>query len=107
MPIVGGRAALEAIVGPVAAYEVDGADAAPPDVAAAPEHAVPPSPVPLAGQAAQLAALRQRLDAVRPRRSWAERQIDWYACEVAARAAAGMPGAEWQAWRAQVQMAAG
>jgi hypothetical protein len=61
--------------------------------------------VPLADQTARLATLRQRLDAVRPRRSWAERQIDWHACEVAARAAAVLPGAEWQEWRATARAA--
>jgi hypothetical protein len=97
VPVDGGRAALEAIVGPVAAYQVDGAEAGPPDV----------PPVSLAAQRARLAALAQRLDDVRPRREWGVRALDWHACEIAARAAAGLPGAEWQAWRARVQMVAG
>jgi hypothetical protein len=105
VPVDGGRAALEEIVGPVTAYQVDGADAAPPNVAAAPEHAVPPSPVPLAFQAAQLVALAQRLDAARPRRSWGERLMDWQAHQTAARMAAGLSREEWQEWRAMVPAA--
>jgi hypothetical protein len=97
VPIEGGRAALEAIIGPVAAYEVEDAEAGPPDV----------PPVSLAVQRARLAALGQRLDDVRPRRGWGVRALDWRACEIAARAAAGLPGAEWRAWRDQVRMVAG
>jgi len=61
--------------------------------------------VPLAVQRARLAALVQRLEVVRPRRSWDERLVDWHACEIAARVAATLPGPEWQAWRDQVQAA--
>jgi hypothetical protein len=97
VPVAGGRAALEAIVGPVAAYEVEDAGAAPPDV----------PPVALAVQRARLAALGQRLEDVRPRRQWGVRALDWNACEIAARAAAGLPGVEWREWRARVRMVAG
>jgi hypothetical protein len=96
VPIGGGRAALEAIIGPVAAYEVEDAEAGPPVV----------TPVSLAVQRVRLAALGQRLDDVRPRREWGVRALDWLACEIAARAAAGLPGAEWRAWRDQVRMVA-
>ena len=94
VPVDGGRAALEAIVGPVAAYEVEGVDAAPQVVPAV-------SP---AAQRVRLAALAQRLDDVRPRREWGVRDLDWRACEIAARAAAALPGAKWREWRDQVQM---
>jgi hypothetical protein len=94
VPIGGSRAALEAIVGPVAAYEVEGVDAAPQVVPAV-------SP---AAQRVRLAALAQRLDDVRPRREWGVRDLDWRACEIAARAAAALPGAKWREWRDQVQM---
>jgi hypothetical protein len=97
VPVDGGRAALEAIVGPVVAYQVDDADAAPPDAPA----------VSLAVQRVRLAALAQRLDAARPHRQWGVRELDWRACEIAARAAAGLPGAEWQEWRDRVRMVAG
>jgi hypothetical protein len=93
VPVDGGRAALEAIVGPVVAYEV--------------EHAVAASPVLLTVQRARLADLAQRFEVVRPRRSWDERLVDWQACESAAWAAATLPGPKWQAWRDQVQMVAG
>jgi hypothetical protein len=96
VPVEGGRAALEAIVGPVTAYEVEDAEAGPPDVPA----------VPLAVQRARLAALGQRLVDVRPRREWGVRDLDWRACEIAARAAAGLASAEWRAWRDQVRMVA-
>jgi hypothetical protein len=81
----------------VAAYEVDGADTALQDVPA----------VSLAAQRARLAALAQRLEDVRPRKQWGVRALDWNACESAARAAAVLPGAEWQEWHARVQMVAG
>jgi hypothetical protein len=84
VPAEGSREPLEAIAGPVMAYEVDGADTAPPDV----------PPVPPAVQRARLAALSQRLDDARPRRKWGVRALDWNACEIAARAAAGLPDAE-------------
>jgi hypothetical protein len=111
VPIAGGRAALEAIVGPVTAYQVDGADAAE-EPAGFPHDRQPAFPAfqrseveaTVRLQRARLAALGQRLDDVRPRRQWGVRDLDWQACEIAARAAAGLPGAEWQEWRARVRM---
>jgi hypothetical protein len=96
VPVAGGRAALEEIIGPVTAYEVDGADAGPQDV----------PPVSLPAQRARLAALAQRLEDGRPRRQWGVRDLDWRACEIAARASAGLPGAKWREWRDQVRMVA-
>jgi hypothetical protein len=83
VPIDGGRAALEAIIGPVVAYEVDGADAAEAP-AGFPHDRQPAFPAfqrseveaSVRLQRAQLAALAQRLDAVRPKRTWGIRQID-------------------------------
>jgi hypothetical protein len=89
VPIDDGRAALEAIIGPVTAYEVEDAEAGPPDV----------PPVLLAVQRVRLAALGQRLEDVRPKPVWGIRQMDWLAHQAAARAAAGLSRAEWLAWR--------
>ena len=35
------------------------------------------------------------------------RALDWNACEIAAQAAAGLPGVEWREWRDQVRMVVG
>lgn len=87
--------------------------------AMAKHYAAPPAPCPwrpgdpdplrdglLAGwrvsRSGRLAAAAQRLEAGRPRQAWGVRKIDWQAWEDAARAAAGLPGGEWVAWRATV-----
>jgi hypothetical protein len=108
-----GRAALEALIGPLSAYEEIVAEpAVQPLPAAAPADDVVDAPPPLAlvpvypaVQRAQLAALRQRLDAVRPKRTWGIRQIDWGAWETEARAAATLSRANWLAWRATTRAA--
>jgi len=94
VPVEGSRAALEAIVGPVAAYEVNAADAT---IA----HVLQGS---VATQRVRLIAVAQRLEDVKPRREWGVRSLDWEACVIAARAAAALPGAEWQEWRARVRI---
>ena len=99
VPLECGRAALEALIGPLSAYEAIVAEqvAQPPaepaaDVVDAPAPPLRPSlalvPVSPAVQRARLAALRQRLDAVQPKPAWGIRQIDWRAWETEARAAA-------------------
>lgn len=106
VPLEGGQAALEAIVGPVVAYQALAAEQAP-SAAQPPAETCSAAVVPLTVQRARLADLAQRLEVVRPRRSWGERLIDWQACHDAARAAANLPGAEWQAWRDQARLVAG
>ena len=55
-----------------------------------------------ASRSARLAGLAERLEAARPRRTWGVRELDWRAWQGAAREAAGLPSAEWAAWRATV-----
>ena len=51
----------------------------------------------------RLAALSARLQTARPRRVHGVRELDQRAWEAAARAAAGLPRAEWEAWRSTVE----
>ena len=53
-------------------------------------------------QRLRLAALVQRLRDAGPKRTWGVRELDRQAWEAAAREAAGLPTAEWAAWRATV-----
>jgi hypothetical protein len=118
VPAQAGRAALEALIGPLSVYEEITAEQAVQPPAAEPAAAVvdtpapplrPPSvavlPRPVLAPAARLAALGQRLEAAQPQRSWGERLVDWQVHQVAARAAAVLPQAEWEMWRATARAA--
>ena len=50
-------------------------------------------------QAPRLAALAERLETVRPLRSWGVPAMDWRAWQAAAQEAASLPSAEWSSWR--------
>jgi hypothetical protein len=102
VPAQDGRAALEALIGPLAAYEAIDVEQAVQPPLRPPLALVPPVPAP----AARLGALAQRLDAVRPKRSWDESLMDWQAHQTVARtAAATLSSAEWLAWRVTVPAA--
>ncbi len=56
--------------------------------------------------ARRLAALVQRLEENRPKRTHAMRELDRQAYQDAAREAAGLPPEQWAAWRATIGTAA-
>jgi hypothetical protein len=111
VPVEAGRAALEAIVGPVATYQAIAAEQAaqPPPAAEPPADVVDvPAPPILAlpsiaaqrAQRAQLTDLGQRLEIARPKRVHGVRQLDWHQHQTAAQVAAALSPTDWTTWRA-------